>query len=329
MVRSTVLFLIAGALVLALVLASTDLAQTWRHVSLIGWGFAAVLALYGLEFLAATLLWQTTFSSLPANLRSFHRLWRTQMVGEALNHAMAHVGGEAIKAVVLKHRHGVPYQESLAAMVLSRTLLVTALVLFLAAGLALMLQAPALGEGFRALAYVGLAMLAATILLLVGLQRFRLVSRIVRLVAGARGQGLLQEVLGLEDRLLAFYRTRRAALLTGFALGLANWLLGVVTLYVTFHLLGVPVSLTEAWIMEAFTQLARVASAFVPAHLGAQEGALTMIAGALTGNPAAGLAAALVRRGRELVWILWGLALGWNDWTHVKALRAGRQSALP
>ncbi len=37
-----------------------------------------------------------------------------------------------------------------------------------------------------------------------------------------------------------------------------------------------------------------------------------LIAGAITGQPALGLAVALVRRAREIVWILAGFALGWR-----------------
>ncbi|MCH7942845.1 MAG: hypothetical protein IIB67_06405, partial [Proteobacteria bacterium] len=37
-----------------------------------------------------------------------------------------------------------------------------------------------------------------------------------------------------------------------------------------------------------------------------------VLVGALTGQPSLGLAAALVRRARELLWIIVGVALGWR-----------------
>ncbi|CAN0502784.1 unnamed protein product, partial [Ectocarpus sp. 8 AP-2014] len=73
---------------------------------------------------------------------------------------------------------------------------------------------------------------------------------------------------------------------------------------------GVPVSFSDAVIIEGVTQLVRTGSFFIPLSLGAQEGAIVLIAGSLTGSPSAGLAAALVRRARELLWIVWGLWLG-------------------
>ena len=44
----------------------------------------------------------------------------------------------------------------------------------------------------------------------------------------------------------------------------------------------------------------------------AQDGTFVLALGAITGAPAIGLAVALVRRGRELVWILLGLLLFWS-----------------
>jgi hypothetical protein len=49
---------------------------------------------------------------------------------------------------------------------------------------------------------------------------------------------------------------------------------------------------------------------FVPGHLGVQDGAITLIGQALTGSSEVGLAVALLRRGRELVWTAVGLAIG-------------------
>jgi len=49
----------------------------------------------------------------------------------------------------------------------------------------------------------------------------------------------------------------------------------------------------------------------VPAGLGFSEAAMVLLFGALTGQPALGLAVALIRRARELIWSAWGLWFGW------------------
>jgi len=52
---------------------------------------------------------------------------------------------------------------------------------------------------------------------------------------------------------------------------------------------------------------------FVPGDLGTQEAAHVLICTAVTGSAELGLALAAVRRGRDLLWIAWGLAIGWRD----------------
>jgi uncharacterized membrane protein YbhN (UPF0104 family) len=94
-------------------------------------------------------------------------------------------------------------------------------------------------------------------------------------------------------------------------LALLNWGLGAYELYLIMYFLGHPVTWTEVWIMETAVQLVRAGTFFIPGHIGANEVGLVLIVGALTGQPSLGLAAALVRRGREALWIAWGCWLGW------------------
>jgi len=55
----------------------------------------------------------------------------------------------------------------------------------------------------------------------------------------------------------------------------------------------------------------RAAAFIIPGSLGATEGVFFLLYGVLTGVPTLGLAVAVVRRAREVLWIAWGLALGW------------------
>jgi len=329
MARQSLAFLALGAAALVMVFWTADLNATWLHVRQIGWAFLIVLGLYGLEFLFNTISWQFTFAAPVAGARTLYHLWRIQMVGEAFNVVLAHVGGELVKAALLRKRHNVPYGESATAMVLSRTVLVISLLPFLLAGLALLLNRSGIPDSFRAAAYTGLVVLAAALAVLVVAQWLRFASRGIRLLFGTRAQRIVQAVSRFEEQLFTYYRTRRWRLVAAFLFASANWLTGVVTLYYTFYFLGQPISLGEAWIIETFIQLARIASFFIPAHLGAQEGAMVAITGVLTGNPAAGLAASVVRRARELIWVLWGLAIGWNDRNVWKTLRPGDDGAIP
>ena len=62
--------------------------------------------------------------------------------------------------------------------------------------------------------------------------------------------------------------------------------------------------------METAVQLVRAGTFFIPGRIGANEIGLVFVVETLPGLPSLGLAVALVRRGRELLWIVWGLWLG-------------------
>ncbi len=51
-------------------------------------------------------------------------------------------------------------------------------------------------------------------------------------------------------------------------------------------------------------QLVRAGTFFIPVRFGANEIGLVLIVETLVGLPSLGLAAALIRRGRELLWII-------------------------
>jgi hypothetical protein len=58
-------------------------------------------------------------------------------------------------------------------------------------------------------------------------------------------------------------------------------------------------------------QLVRAGTSFIPASIGAQEGALVLASTAMTGSGTVGMALSVIRRFRELIWIIGGLGLWW------------------
>jgi uncharacterized membrane protein YbhN (UPF0104 family) len=95
-------------------------------------------------------------------------------------------------------------------------------------------------------------------------------------------------------------------------LALLGWLLGAVELFIISALLGYPLTADEILIIEAIVQLVRQATGLIPGSLGATEGALLLLFGAFAGEPSVGVAVALARRARELIWIAAGLAIGYG-----------------
>ena len=84
-----------------------------------------------------------------------------------------------------------------------------------------------------------------------------------------------------------------------------------------FHMVGVPLSLLQAVMLESLLQLVRTASFFIPANLGTQEGGLAFFAQLLGFHPALGVAVSLLKRLRQLLWT----GIGFTIWGMYQLLR--------
>ncbi len=129
-----ILYLLLGLGLLVWVFQGVDLAELWHLVSRVGWGMAVVLGLYFVAFVIDSYTWQLTLLSVPRSLRWLYRTWKVRMVGEVFNSVMpaAGMGGEPVKAVLLKKYYGIGYREGTASLILAKTINMIALAIFLA-----------------------------------------------------------------------------------------------------------------------------------------------------------------------------------------------------
>jgi uncharacterized protein (TIRG00374 family) len=305
-----------GLGLLAVVLASADLSQVSHYLTQVGWGFVLMVAAYKLAFVLDSWAWLMTLRNLPGKLIWVFRFWMVRMVGEAVNNAtpFAGMGGEPVKAAILNRVYGVGYGDGYASIVLARTTFVIGLIPFLLIGFVLLLLEPDVDNGFKWAAGTGLVALSAGILAFFLIQRLKLTSRtggwFARLTTRVGLAKFFDAVAAFEDRLVDFYKHAPGRFVATVLLSFVNWALGALEVWIAFYLLGYPISMAEAWVIEAVVQLVRVGVFFVPLAIGTQEGAFAVVVGALTGNPSLGVAAAILRRCREIVVIGAGLIMG-------------------
>ena len=91
-------------------------------------------------------------------------------------------------------------------------------------------------------------------------------------------------------------------------------------IYYTMIFLEHPISITEAWMIEAIAQMVRAGTFLIPASIGAQEGAFLLVYMVITGSPALGIFVAMIRRCCEILWLIWGGLVGvWFSFTPTPA----------
>ncbi len=269
----------------------------------------------------------------PLTLRWYLTFLRVRLVGEAFNVVVpaGGFGGEPVKAVLLKSHYGISFHDSSPGIVLTRIAALVGQFAFVCAILVVMATATRMPDNIQTGAWAALVMLAAMTASFVLLPKLKLSSRLSRRAQGTRWGAFLAKGLAgieaVEDRVNAFAHQHPARYWGSIALSFLRWALGAGEMWLALHLLGHPVTVVEALVLEGLLQLTRTVSFFVPANLGTQDGALALCAAALTGSPAAGLGAALLRRVRELLIVALGLSLGSHY--SLKSLRRTARGQAP
>jgi putative membrane protein len=278
----------------------------------LGWLAPIALIPYFFVYLVDTLGWFLAFGSYANSRPSFLTLFRVRWAGEAINNVVpsAYVGGEAVKAYLL-HKRGVPGLTAGTSVVASKTCQVLAQVLFIGLGaMAAQPHLPPDSGARRAMLILALLSLLVVVLLFALQRRGMFIMLLTvfshlpfRLKVIDRHAPHLRQ---LDEQILGFYRRDRSRFFCVTGVYLLGWLADALEIYVMCHLLGLPLSWTEAIAIESFISVAKALGIFLPAAIGVQESGVLLLFH-LFGLPApVGVTYALLRRGRELVYALVG-----------------------
>ena len=302
-----------GGCVFAWLLVRIGLEAVQSAFSLLSWRLVIVMIFpCVLIKVFDTLGWYFAF---PADPAGFATLVRVRLIGQAVNSTTptASIGGDAAKAWLL--RDDVSVSEALSSLVISRTTMTAAQGLFLLIGVVVAQRA------VTADSRIVLAMKWLLALELVAIAGFVAVQMRSPFSAGhgiLRRFGVVDRrdvggTLADIDRMLAtFYRCRPGRLALSLAFHMLGWLASAAEAWCILALLGVPVSVPTALVIEAFGTGISFATFFVPSQVGFAEGGAIATFLALGLSGAAGLSFRLVRRVREALWIGVGLLLAWG-----------------
>jgi uncharacterized protein (TIRG00374 family) len=288
-------------------------ADTISHAfATLGWSAPVILLPYALVYLLDTIGWRLSFGCPLPKAISFGTLFRIRWAGESLNNIVpsAYLGGEAVK-VYLLHKRGLPVADGTASVVIGKTAQVLAEVIFIGFGavagsLILPADSPA-RAGMFAIAGAATALVAmlfwlqhrgifSTFLALAGRLRLRIHA------LTSRAESLRQ----LDRRIFNFYRHDRRRFLSGVTLYLAGWIADSTEILLVSHLLGMPLGWNQALAFEAFISVAKALGVFAPAALGVQESGVIFLFYLFGFPPALGVSYAIIRRARELTFVLIG-----------------------
>jgi uncharacterized protein (TIRG00374 family) len=259
--------------------------------------------------------WKVTLGPAAKHV-PFWRLLVIRTAGEVVNMTTptAYVGGEPLKAYLLR-KHHVPMVEGLASVVIAKTTMTIAEVLFILLGIAVAFWAlGANGSSGHAIA----AALLSVGLLLFGTAAFVFVQRkglFTWILEFLRKIGLrigflearAEQLRSLDRTILDFYTHNRPAFYASTGLFFLGWLAEALEVFVMIYYLGGPSMMLSAISIGALSVFIKGGTFFIPGSLGAQDGGNLLLLKTFGYSDVTGITFALLRRFRELVWIGLGL----------------------
>ncbi len=285
----------------------------WETTERVGVGpFCIILLPLLVVYLLDTYGWCLTLGHWVSRI-GFFRLFMVRMAGEAINVTTptTMLGGEPMKAYLLK-RNGVPMVEGLASVVAAKTIMVMAQMLFMLLGLGLMAWTVGEGEYDVLGAFVSVGLLGFGVFLFLIVQRYGIGSMLLTVAETCRirrqwVEDRRSQFLELDRTLRRLYHQRRRTVVFALSVFFIAWLTECLEVYAILYFLGAEVGWLSSLSIAALAVLIKGGVSFIPGGMGAQEGGYLFLLMGFGYSEVTGVTFALIRRIREIIWIVIGL----------------------
>ena len=288
--------------------------------------FLVVLALGW--YLCYSLAWQHILQRPEKLGRGFvlKHLLSAKLAGEAVNYLtpVGSIGGEPARVFMI--RKMVPVSDAVASVVVDKTLHFFSTLVVVVLGVLMAIVA-------LPLTYKTTWTLIISVCFLVGLavfafvkQQYSAVSSFPKLLhrLGIKWKWLEERIPKLEaidQSIKMSYRKSPRDVFFSLLYHFAGRILGILEIYFILNFIGVPVSLLTSFFLGTLTILMNFAFFFVPSGIGLIEGGQVLVFHLLGLQASTGLSLQVIRRIRQLLYVVIGLALmakGGVDISHLE-----------
>ena len=330
---------VAGLVLFVYLLRKTGLTTLVQNLKNIGWGFVLIILLSALRNFMRAGSWYFAIEPSQRTI-TFWKLTNVMLAGEAIKYltATGPLLGEPAKAAMIRRQ--VPLLQGFSSVLVENLIYYLTVFVFMLAGLPALVRLSVTSGNVRLTAYLLMAFIALAVVLtsLSIKHRWYVLGRALEqlrsLAARHRSRGrpsdqrvefegsiaspgrietIAYQVRAVEDNLYDFYERRRAAFHFIFWLNIGAHLINVVEVYVILVLLELPANLLLGFLVEAVTKVINLVFFFVPTRAGVYESGHALLLQSLGMTAAAGVALAIIRKLRAVVWAGYGLIIiGWT-----------------
>jgi len=288
----------------------------WENVFLplldIGWAAGFIFLPFLLTNYVNTWAWVCTFPPPFAKYRvPFSHLYWMRIAGEFINNftPTAHIGGDVARAWMLK-RYKIPSTVGLTTIVMDKAALVITEILFIFTGIFLFVLQADLSTAtmFVVVGAAGGAILVAyAIIATLHKGVFSKMTHALSTRWNLKSlESLHDKIIKLDLHLTQFYRNHHNEFLRSNYLHYIGWAMGTLETWTLLYLLGMPVSLLDAFMIESIIMLVKGLGFFIPGSLGVYEGGSLLLFQVLNFDQGLGLTFTMMKRAREIVCGLMG-----------------------
>lgn len=298
-----------GVAAIVTLLALVGWEPIMENLSRINVYFFVLVGVCGLAQVCFTLGWWVIIGR--PHPMTFRELFATYLAGDSVNYFTG-FGGEPVKAHLLRPRMG--FGLAFATIAVHRHADLIAQWLFLIVGVTIAVLSFDLPAAAKYIAVAGLLFIG---LIAFGLTRAlrrgafgpatRWLTRIKPLAA--RLAKLEADAHRLDERIRVYYHAEehRGTFALAVAWGFLGWCGGLFETWIVLKLLSPGHGFATAIAIEALAMVFNSMLIFIPAKIGSAEGVRVGVFALVGLTAAQGAAWALVRRGRELVWLVPGI----------------------
>ena len=318
------IYLIFGLALLIFIFHKVDFNSFLNELNKLRFSFLIILVIYFFGFVFDSYSWKLCIENLINKKLRFYEIFKIRIIGEAFNYIFFQVGGEPVKAFLLKNKFNIKYKSSVGSLILAKTIILFALIIFCFIGLLSIFYTNKFGNNFEKASLIGFLLFTTLIISFFIVQRYKLTSRLHRIFKhklSKKFNSFFKHLQDTEHKIAEFYKSTKKDFFKILFLNLSNWFFGALELYAIFFLLNQKISFLEAIAIETLVQLVRAMLFFIPSNLGTQEGVFVLVINILKDSTPLGLAVAIIRRLREVIWISIGLILGFNQKIDFKEIK--------
>ena len=300
-----------GLAVFLVTLSKLDLKDIAEKLEPFGWGLLAAIAMRSFRQTIFTYAWYWAFPERERKV-PFRKLLQARLAGEAINYLIPSgtMGGEPVKAQMLQ-----PYlsmANSLASVTVAKYSFILAQLFIMLLGGTVVLLTKELPQSLVWGLILSLAIITLGLAVIYYGQRLGMFERLSRILLLWRaGQRYLlprlEKIKELDLAISSFHARQGKDFLISLGLNVIGWTEGIVEVYLILLFVGLPASLTLAFVIESMSLVISAAFFFVPWQAGTQEAGAVLIFQLAGLGPATGFALALVRRLTDLIWAGIGL----------------------